>query len=386
LQLLNVRHTFFRAGKILTGESLHPVEDMCVEIKNGIVTRIEPARDINLTRKPLDLSPLTLVPGPVDCHVHLALDGRDFRGCLEKWRSQREINLHIGEQLKTTLDCGITSVRDGGDRSGLVLAFKTSEKPKPYIRASGAALRLQGMYGSFLGPGLKQHQVREAVSFMARKGADQVKVLVSGVVSFKEYGRVGPVQFNLATLEKIVQTARYHGLKVMAHASSDQAVRNCVLAGVDSVEHGYFLTRDTLNMMAEKGIYWIPTVVPVANQLKEPRSETLSPLEQKVIEKTYRRHLDMISLALELGVPVAVGTDAGAAGVLHGKGFHEELQLYAGAGLSPPEILKAATVEGSKLLGLNSGLEVGKPARFIAVEGDPLEDLRVLEKPKYVAL
>lgn len=387
MKLIDINNILIRAGTLLAGESLHPVKSVYVEIRNGIITGIKPERDSNNPgKKVLDLSHFTLLPGPVDCHVHLALDGVDFRRCLQKWESPSEMERHIRKQLKNNLEHGITLVRDGGDRKGQVLAFKAGISPKPCIKASGAALRVREMYGSFLGPGLKEHQVREAVSYLARKGADQIKVLVSGVVSFKEYGRVGPLQFDLPALKEIVRAARHHGLKVMAHASSDRAVEICARAGAHSVEHGYFLSEDTLKIMAEKGIWWVPTLVPVANQLKGPRAEKLSPQEKNTIEKTYKKHQEMLCTARHLGVPVAVGTDAGATGVLHGKGFHEELRLYSEAGLSNLDILKAATIEGSRLLGLDSGLEVGKPARFIAVEGNPLEDLSVLRNPAYVAL
>lgn len=386
MHILNIRNTCLLAGKILTGSSLSILKNVYMEIKNGIITKIKTVPKPICKEKLIDLSHLTLVPGPVDCHVHLALDGRDFRACLEKWHLPAKISLHIKKRLEENLKNGITCVRDGGDRNALVLSFNSSKNSKPHIMTSGAALRLKNMYGSFLGPGLEKHHIREAVSFIAGKGANQIKVLVSGIVSFKEYGRVGRLQFDLPALQTIVGAAQDYGLKVMAHASSDRAVQICVQAGVHSIEHGYFISRDSLKIMAEKGIYWIPTVVPVANQLKGSRAGAFTRHEQNVIDRTYKRHLEMIPVARELGVPVAVGTDAGATGVLHGEGFHEELQLYTEAGLSPHEIIKTATIAGAKLLNINTGLEIGKPARFIAVEGNPLKDLSVLKKPKYVAL
>jgi len=385
LELLSTHHIILRAGRILTGHSLHPKENMLVTITGGIITSIEPANN-KPPKDTLDLSSYTLVPGPVDCHVHLALDGVDFKSCMKNWHNRELMAQQIKMRLHNNLRYGITSLRDGGDRGGLSLTFKDDNYPGPRVKASGAALRIKDMYGSFLGPGLNKNQLQETVLYLARKNANQIKVLVTGVVSFKEYGRVGPTQFDLPALQKIVQTASKKGLKVMAHANSDEAVRTCLQAGVHSIEHGYFLSRDTLKIMAEKEIYWIPTIVPVANQLKKPYSQRFSQKEQNIIEKTYKRQQEMLCIAHEMGVPLGIGTDAGASGVLHGKGFHEEIRLYHDAGLSPEAILKAATIEGSRLLGLDSGLEQGKPPRFTAVAGNPLKDLTVLKTPRYIAL
>jgi len=385
MQLIDTNYTILRAGRILTGPSINLEKNVIIKINGGIITSITPA-SYSPAKEVLDFSNYTLIPGPVDCHVHLALDGIDFKSCLEKWHNREIMKQLIKKQLYTSLEYGITCLRDGGDRGGITLTLKDVNSAGPLVKASGAALRIKDMYGSFLGPGLAKNHLKETVSYLAKKNADQIKVLVTGVVSFKEYGRVGPIQFDLPALQKIVQTAGENGLKVMAHANSDEAVRTCLQAGVHSIEHGYFLSRDTLKIMAQKGIYWIPTIVPVANQLKKPYRQRYSKEEHNVIEKTFKRQQEMLCIAREMGVPLGVGTDAGASGVLHGTGFHEELRLYCEAGLSPEAILKAATIEGSRLLGLDSGLEQGKPPRFTVVAGNPLKDLTVLKTPRYIAL
>jgi imidazolonepropionase-like amidohydrolase len=200
----------------------------------------------------------------------------------------------------------------------------------------------------------------------------------------------------------------------MAHASSDEAVAMAVRAGVASIEHGYFLSRDTLKLMAEKGVAWVPTVIPVAAQLAARSPDPgISCIDQQdnrgvaqtgfinqpafnqhshhknnyVIAKTVDRQLAMINEAHALGVTLGVGTDAGAAGVRHGYSYWQELALYRQAGLTPGEIIRCATINSARILGLDWGhLAPRRPAAMIAVSGDPLADIDCLKDIRYVFL
>ena len=382
----------------------------------------------------LDLPGCTILPGLIDCHVHLALDGRDFALAQQQWSEKPALYRRVAADLSGTLEHGIVAVRDGGDRAGVGLTARKwvmeGTVAGPLVRAAGYALHRQGKYGSFLGPGLTPAELERAVDSLARLGVDLVKVLVSGIVSFTEYGRVGGLQFSLEELRRIVYRARCHGLKVMAHASGDEAVRLAVEAGVDSIEHGYFLSEESLYRMAERGIPWVPTVIPVAarvrgnpNLKKDPagrcgapvsgpeedipgggnetrektarqtrppaggRPSPYTPAEIAVVTRTYRRQLQMIKLAREMGVTLGVGTDAGAAGVPHGGSYLQELLLYREAGLSPADILTAATGNGAAILGMDHRLgkiEPGRPAYLVVVQGNPWEDISALGRMKYV--
>ncbi|OAT80692.1 metal-dependent hydrolase family protein [Desulfotomaculum copahuensis] len=341
----------------------------------------------------LELPGCMLMPGLVDCHVHLALDGRDFNASRERWNDRAGVQELIGANLSAALERGITAVRDGGDLALAGLAARDTvaagRPPGPLVLASGHALRRRGEYGSFLGPGLTPAELETAVDRLAGRGVDQIKVLVSGLVSFREYRRVGGPQFSAGELERIVNCAHSRGLKVMAHASGDEAVRLAVEAGADSIEHGYFVRRETLVQMAARGIPWVPTVVPVACQLQEGFCAQYSPAEKEVIRQTYRRQLQQIGLARQLGVMLGVGTDAGAGGVPHGRGYLDELLLYREAGLTPPETLLAATVNGAAILGAENvpgTIAPGKPARLIAVRGDPWRDTGALADVRYVII
>lgn len=339
----------------------------------------------------LELPGCTIMPGMIDCHVHLALDGRDFAASRRQWDDREGMRQRIAADLEETLARGIVAVRDGGDLAGAALACRgemsAADPPRPLVLACGRAIRRQGEYGSFLGPGLTPAELEAAVDHLAALPVDQIKVLVSGIVSFQTYRRVGGVQFSAGELARIVRRARHHGLRVMAHASGDGAVRLAVEAGVDSIEHGYFAGEETLARMAARGIAWIPTVVPVAAQLKENLRAQYSPQEREVIERTCRHQLHLLRLARRLGVKLGVGTDAGATGVPHGRGYLDELLLYHAAGLSTAEILLAATAGGAAVLGRENELGViapGKPAFLIAAEGNPWWNIKDLHRVRYV--
>jgi imidazolonepropionase-like amidohydrolase len=312
---------------------------------------------------------MTVVPGLLDCHVHLALDGLNSSTPHRAAFSDR-----IRQKLISDLAHGIVAVRDGGDRDDIGLACRdmvnSTELKGPMVMASGNAVRKKGGYGSFLGAGTTPRELAKTMKRLLMKDINQVKVLVSGIVSFKEYGKVGKIQFSLKELEQIVKIAGEHGLKVMAHASSDEAVQLCIDAGVHSIEHGYFISEDSLKEMTERGIGWIPTVVPVAVQYQRAMSQIG---KAAVIEHTYRRQLRMIRRAQYLGVLLGVGTDAGAAGVQHGAGYMQELQLYQEAGLTLEETLMAATRNSAEIMGMKDSMGIiapGRPAYLLLMEGD----------------
>jgi imidazolonepropionase-like amidohydrolase len=388
---------------VLAGGLVCPLDNLYQKkvlllIQDGIIKKILPfltkqqLGSYSIKYHFLDLSGFTVLPGMVDCHVHMALDGKGLQEekycCLFE---PEKITAQVERQLHAYLSSGVLAVRDGGDCAGAGLFFREKVKSGvlqgPHIISTGNALRKPGMYGSFLGPGIKKNDLNEAIDNLIAAGVNQIKALVSGIVSFKEYGKVGPLQFNCDELNFIVAKSRRAGLKVMAHANSEEAVTMAAKAGVDSIEHGYFMGKEALKTLAGLGIAWIPTVIPVAVQAY--RADLFNRTERKVIEKTCRRQLETIGEAAEMGVLLGIGTDAGSPGVRHGYSLFQELELYRTAGLSPAAILKAATVNGAKILGMEQmtgSIKEGYSARLIAVPGNPLEDFSILKNISYVLM
>ncbi|MFZ5595694.1 MAG: amidohydrolase family protein [Bacillota bacterium] len=380
-----------RPDRIFNGNTQAAEDEHEILIKDGVIKGIYPHGQLDRHEgkgaEKLDLPGHTILPGLVDSHVHLALDGIDFRRALEMWNQPELLMERIGGDLSATLRAGIVAVRDGGDRKWIGLRTRNSVMegalPGPRIISSGMALGKRGKYGSFLGPGIIDGEIRKTVEDTAQKGVDLIKVLVSGVVSFKNYRRVGEIQFSRNELCELVATAHHLGLRVMAHASSDEAVQIALQAGVDSLEHGYFISEQSLADMAGSGTPWVPTIVPVANQVRGRLKDRHTPENREVIEMTYRRQQRMVRQAAEMGVRLGIGTDAGANGVLHGTGLLEEMLYLAEAGLTPEEILRCATGVNSSILGLEREMGMikpGLPPYLIAVNGNPLKNLEDLKK------
>jgi len=386
------------AGRVFDGQTLLGEQHIEIIISGGTIISVHPPAGESPTPQIqadeiLDLREYTVLPGLVDCHVHLALDGRDFSRSLEMWRHKEQLQERIEADLARTMGAGVAAVRDGGDREAVgMMARELAARgvaPGPLVRVAGPALRKKGGYGSFLGPGLKGESPGKAVEDLARLGVDQIKVLVSGVVSFKTYGLVGDLQFSQGELAEIVSAAKAVGLRVMAHASSDQAVRLALRAGVDSLEHGYFVSQESLEELARAGIPWVPTLAPVACQVQGALIDRYSPEKREVINKTLFRQQEMVKRAADLGVRIGVGSDAGAVGVPHGLGLLAEMLCLEEAGLTRTEILRAATAGGAAILGLDREIGSVRPGRracLIAVRGNPLEDLRLLGDPGYMIL
>ncbi|HBT46601.1 MAG TPA: amidohydrolase [Peptococcaceae bacterium] len=381
-------------GYLWDGESPALTSDMVVCLRQGRIDRIIPQASYRPDgSQQLYLPQLTLLPGLVDAHVHLALDGLDFKTSVDRWQDPEAMSRCIKKQLEAFLEHGVLAIRDGGDASGWNLWARDRaplEGPVPRIVATGRALHKKGFYGSFLGPPLTPpYDWEGTVKGLAAAGSDQIKVIVSGLVTFRHWGEVGPVQFDVNELRPLVEAAHERGLKVMAHANSDGAVRQAVLAGVDSVEHGYFVSDETLELMAERGTYWAPTVAAVANRLKVGRGREYNPRERDIIKGTVELQLKKIAHAHERGVRLIIGTDAGAPGVYHGRSYEDELSFFLAAGLPPLAVLRAATSVGAGALGLASELgsiAPGKLPYLIAVAGNPLEDPSALQRLEAVIL
>lgn len=386
-----------QAGWVLDGTGGPPLRNAVIRIEGGIIRSVSSAPPHSAPDPPgppdgsgekfYDLSGCTVLPGLIDCHVHLALDSRDFARSVRRWENPAACLALIEDQLADTLAAGVVAVRDGGDRHLLASGAVGTGRRLPEVIPTGFALRAKGKYGSFLGPGLDSVSLPSAVAHLAAKGFRQVKVLASGIVGFKEYGQVGPQQFDRRGLEDICRAARGLGLKVMAHASSDGAVRAAVLAGADSIEHGYFLTKETLALMAGKNVAWVPTIVPVAVRLTGSFRQSHSPEELVIIERVVRRQQEMATQAYELGVRVGAGTDAGAAGVRHGLSFVDELKLLLAGGLPISQVIRAATANAAAITGTSGApgvIEPGREANLIAVRGDLVGNIDLLRKPAFL--
>lgn len=346
-------------------------EPMYLEWKEGEIQVLRPFKEGeegNLGKnQALSWGDYLLMPGFVDTHVHLALDSVDFTSCLEKWSDNIAMEAEIRNHLLQYLEYGVVAIRDGGDLPGYGWLAKERVQediwPGPLVVSVREAVAKKGMYGRFLGRGFANLEEWDEVNEdFFRQGTDQLKVIVSGIISFQNYGKVGPVQWSEEELSRLAESAHKNGRTVMAHASGEEGIRRAIAAGVDSIEHGYYITSEQLARLKEKNIAWIPTVAPIGNIIKYP-SGRYSSLEIENLERILKGHLASIREAYDLGVKIGIGTDAGAYLVPHGKSFWDELEWMREGGVPREEILRMATLGNAQICNLvdYGKLEIGTP-------------------------
>lgn len=293
----------------------------------------------------LDLDGVFLTPGLIDVHVHLDMDSGD--------------GLSIARRAERASAAGVAAVRDGGDKYSRVLQARPSVQRHVRLAASGPAIHAPGRYGGWIGRAVANRaDMTEAVAALAQAGVNQIKVMASGLVSLDEFGRFSPSQFELDDLRHLVRTAREHGLPVMAHANGPEAVSRCALAGVASVEHGYFMGGETLARLADAGTAWAPTIQ-CLDALA--RREPMDSPRRDVIRRTIEDQVGQLIRARELGVDAVVGTDLGTPGLCAGPALREEFPWWFKAGYTGEELLGAATAGGADLLRMAD--EVGRLTR-----------------------
>jgi imidazolonepropionase-like amidohydrolase len=237
-----------------------------------------------------------------------------------------------------------------GGREGVGLRLKKAldrqEVPPIRLKSAGYALHKKGLYGGFLGRGVEGiKEIREAVAGIFREGGDFVKVVHSGIVSLKNPGRITSGGFNREELRCLVEEARRYGLPVHCHVNSDQAIREAASFPIASIQHGFFISEETLHILKEKEIHWTPTLYAL-DHLKNGL-----PAEQEgALEKIVEGHLESLSRAAQLGVRLVAGTDSGSQGVSPGCSFLKELALFKKAGLGLEQILSAACLDPGEIV------------------------------------
>lgn len=276
--------------------------------------------------------PLNGVPasGLVDAHIHI----RDVNG------------------LETVAAAGVVAVRDAGLRRNTEQSAVDlrGRKDRPVVISSCWAIYKKGGYGSLIGkPVETRDEMRKEIRALRQAGADIIKIMASGIVSFKDPGTVTLGGFNLDEMFFIVDEARSVGLDVMAHANGEPAIIASAEAGVRSVEHGYFMTERALERMAEKKIFWVPTIGALA---RAADSAGISKDAHTYVESVIQAHLGMIRRAHRNGVPLAVGADCVVPDARYGDVYGAELEYFTKAGIPRDDVIKIACEGGARLLGI----------------------------------
>jgi imidazolonepropionase-like amidohydrolase len=346
----------------------------------------------------MDLGDRTLLPGLIDCHTHLLIpSGLGELGYLK--RSQAALVLDGVVNAKKVLDAGFTTVRDVGASAGfgdvaLRDAIARGDIPGPHLLVAGPALSITGGHGDLNGfpphlHGAEEHlvdspdQARHAVREWRKYGVDLIKIHATGGV-LSNHDDPGAPSFSPPEFKAIVDEARRRGMDVCAHAHGDAGILEATLAGVRSIEHGSLLSPATAKEMKARGTFLVPTLYALesillpGNPYKVPegslaKARAILPLRRAGFK-----------VALDAGIPIAYGTDIG---VFEHAQVAADFRYLVSYGMTPLQAIQSATLVAADLLRLSGdigSLEAGRHADVIAVDGDPLKDIRTLERVRFV--
>jgi imidazolonepropionase-like amidohydrolase len=373
---------YSKAGILYAGTAAPPAE----LVKNG---RTATAPDA-------ELPGYTLLPGLIDAHTHIFLEGGeldlDKRAAFLK-QSPEELLASARARLEKIVRHGVTAMRDCGDKDGVGLALSrlcaSPGRPlMPYIDSPGAAIHHLGRYGGFMGEPLEDFPTAaECVAARVKAGADRIKLIPTGIINFKQGAVTTAPQMTTEEIGAIVAAAKSHNRQTIAHGSGDEGLERAIEGGVDSIEHGFFLRDDQLAKMRDRQVAWAPTLAPVQKQVDHADRLGWDAHVVANLRKILDRHAASLVKADALGVQVIAGSDAGSYGVAHGLGFLEELELMERAGLAPAAIVYAATGASARRLAFKEKFGEIKPgylSRFILTRHSPLETVANLRKQKIV--
>jgi imidazolonepropionase-like amidohydrolase len=380
-----------RMVDVARGELIAPA---VVVVANGRIVSIG-SGGVPAGARTVDLGDLTLLPGLIDAHTHLTYD---ISG---DWvtRSVRELPadaaLRGARNARKTLLAGFTTVRDVGSIGfadvSLMKAIDAGFAMGPRMIPSAHAIGITGGHCDDTGwaPGVNELSFRQGVAdgvdevvkaarYQIKHGAKVIKVCATaGVLSFE--GSVGAQQLSDAELQAIVQEANRHGLKVAAHAHGTEGIKAAVRAGVASIEHGSMIDDEAADLMKRRGTYLVPTAYLLSTFKYESLPPPIAAKAKEVVPLAQASH----RRAIRAGVKIAFGTDAAV--YPHGDNARE-FAVYVGYGMRPADAIRTATVNAADLLGVSDRgvIAPGKLADLIAVRGNPLEDVRVLEQVPWV--
>jgi imidazolonepropionase-like amidohydrolase len=381
-----VARTVLSGGRVFDGTG-SPIADADVVISAGKIADVGPGLDGD---EQIDVSGLTILPGFIDCHVHVMASGIDLVRRLQRPFSYQFFQ--AASNLEATLDCGITTIRDaGGADLGVQRAVEDGLIDGPRMQIAISALSQTGGHGdgwlpsgitTFLmsphpgrPPGLADgpEEVRKRVREIIRAGANVIKVHTSGgVLSPRDSPK--HAQFQPDELAALMAEATAAGLPVMAHAQATDGIKNALRAGVRSIEHGIYLDDEAIEMMLGNQAWLVPTLI--APQAVLNAASGGSQLPDGVAAKAREvidEHASSFAKAVAAGVKIAMGTDSGVGP--HGANL-DELPLMAAGGMTPAQVLTATTQSAAELMriGDETGtIMPGKRADLVVLAGDPFD-------------
>ena len=387
-----------RAGRLIDGVGSQPVPDAVILIDGGRIVDVGPGPSPPPGAQVIDLSAYTVLPGLIDAHTHVCFapqDGKD--PVLTKSMPFRA--LQGAAAARASLNAGFTTLRDidseGAGFADVAVrdAIQQGLIPGPRLFVATMALSItaghMNLYGLAPEIDLRLPQVAamadsvdemiKAVRQQVKYGADWIKIYATSTLRQIDQKTLEPIsQFTAEQVRVVVDEAQRWRKDVAAHAYGGDGAKAAVLGGVRSIEHGMFLDDETLELMAERGVYWCPTFSNMQAKY------ALAGYPGEFVERLMARHRETFRKALRLGVRIAFGTDAGR--VVHGTNA-EEFELMVQAGMAPMRAIQAATSVAADLLRMQHEIgtvQTGCAADLVAVAGNPLDDIKLLQDVQFV--
>jgi imidazolonepropionase-like amidohydrolase len=405
LLLLALSPTLFAETLVVTADRMFDAESgritgpATVVVDDGLIVAVNPDA-VPGDASVIALGDRTLLPGLMDMHTHMTGDyfSGDHWVTMPVYETAADWAVLGTKFARQTLEAGFTTVRDAGALPGfpdvaLMKAIDRGDVVGPDMFPSGHYISITGGHCDITGfaPGIQElgpkqgvadgvAEVMKAVRYQAKHGVRNIKVCATGgVFSFSQNAPVGAQQYSQEELDAIVREANKLGLRVLAHAHGTEGINAAIRAGVSSIEHGSILSKESIKLMKERGTYLVPQTYltdlplpPETPQATVDKNNHLNPLADRSIRMAY-----------ENGVKMAFGTDAGV--FPHGDNAKEFASLVA-RDLPEEHVLRMATIHAAGLLGVDDRgiIAAGKRADLIAVPGNPLEDIRVMEDVRFV--
>jgi len=396
--------TYIQCGKLIDGISGKAQSEMTIVVDGRMITDIQKGYTGGSSGdKVIDLKNKTVMPGLIDCHVHLEEQGSK-NSLIEGFTlTDADIAYHAQVYAQRTLMAGFTTVRDLGG-SGVNISLRKAVAhglvDGPRIITAGRAISASGghmdnsvgfrddAFNHKMGPddGVAdgRDQLIQAVRLQVKRGSDVIKIAsTGGVLDLSENG--SGAEFTIDEIKAVVETAKDYGLRVACHAHGAEGIKRAILGGVTSIEHGTFMNEEDMELAKKYGTYLVPTVIAgksVADSAKIPGY--FPPVIARKAMEVGTKIQNTFGKAYKSGVKIAFGTDAGV--YAHGKNYME-FQYMVEAGMPPMEAIKAATVNAADLLGITNqtgSIVKGKFADIVAVDGDPLIDIKTMKNMAFV--
>jgi len=386
----SVRTTAIVGGTLVDINGKSPVENAVILVENDRITAIGTTDDVEIPEGALqiDAQGKWLIPGLMNMHVHLGLILPSKMKTELANETEGELTLRMAAAAREVLQAGVTTIRLTGDVKhgdmALRKAIRKGQAIGPRIFSSGVPLKITGGHGSYEGdkPNDGPYELIKAARKEISAGADWIKILISGGIATNG-GDLAEALMTPGEINAVVDAAHRFGKKVTAHSGSSAATSVAIDAGIDCIEHGYFLDRKVLKKMKKHGTWLVPTIV-VSQPATVPFYKKIGSPDWylKRVDSTGKGHWLSLQMAIEEGVNIALGSDQLPYEPNDGTtATAREAQYYVEAGMTPLQALRAATIEPARMLGADTdtgSLEVGKYADIVAVNSDPAKDIKAL--------